>query len=48
MDLGKVYFFTATIRNWYPLLEKKEFKDILIIAHVSVFTHVFISSKFML
>jgi len=30
MDLGKVYFFTATIKDWYPLLDKKGFKDILI------------------
>ncbi|WP_420317809.1 hypothetical protein [Ekhidna sp.] len=29
-EIGKIYFWTATINNWIPLLESKEFKTILI------------------
>ncbi|PZX55546.1 transposase [Algoriphagus chordae] len=30
MELNRVYFFTATIRHWIPLLEKDGFKEILL------------------
>ncbi|TFV94458.1 transposase [Algoriphagus kandeliae] len=30
MELNRVYFFTATIKNWYPLLEREGFMKILI------------------
>lgn len=30
MEKGKIYFFTATINNWLPVLEKTEYKEIII------------------
>jgi REP element-mobilizing transposase RayT len=30
MDIGKLYFWTATINNWYKLLEEDELKEIVI------------------
>ncbi|MHA7130134.1 transposase [Algoriphagus namhaensis] len=30
MELNKVYFFTATIKNWIPLLIKTEYKVIIL------------------
>lgn len=30
MEFDKIYFFTATIHNWIPLLLKDSFKDIII------------------
>ncbi len=30
MDIGKVYFWTATINNWHKLLEKDELKEVII------------------
>jgi REP element-mobilizing transposase RayT len=30
MELQKLYFFTATIKDWIPLLEKKDFKQIIL------------------
>jgi hypothetical protein len=30
MELEKVYFFTATIHNWLPLLRKDSYKEIII------------------
>ncbi len=29
MELNKLYFFTATIKDWIPLLEKEAFKEII-------------------
>ena len=29
MDLRKTYFFTATLLNWYPLLQDNTYKDII-------------------
>ncbi len=30
MEFEKIYFFTATIHNWLPLLKKESFKEIII------------------
>lgn len=30
MELEKLYFFTATIKDWIPLFEKREFKQIIL------------------
>ncbi len=30
IDKGEIYFWTATINNWYRLLEKDEYKDVII------------------
>jgi REP element-mobilizing transposase RayT len=30
MEFGKLYFFTATIKDWIPLFEKREFKQIIL------------------
>ena len=30
MELGEIYFWTATINNWQTLLDQDEFKDIVI------------------
>ena len=30
MELDKIYFFTATIKDWIPLLDKKEYKEIVL------------------
>jgi putative transposase len=30
IEQGDVYFWTATINNWYRLLEKDEYKDVII------------------
>lgn len=30
MDLNKLYFFTSTIKDWIPLLEKKEYKKMVL------------------
>ncbi len=30
MDIGKLYFWTATINNWYKLLEEDVLKDVVI------------------
>lgn len=30
MDFGKIYFFTATIKGWFPLLEMKGLKEIIL------------------
>ncbi len=30
MELNKIYFFTATIHKWIPLLKEDSFKDIII------------------
>src|SRR5205085_8496062 len=30
IDIGEIYFWTATINNWRCLLEKDEYKDVII------------------
>ena len=30
MELEKLYFFTATIKDWIPLFDKREFKQIIL------------------
>jgi putative transposase len=30
MEFGRIYFFTATIHNWFPLLIDESFKEIII------------------
>jgi hypothetical protein len=30
MEFGRIYFFTATIHKWIPLLEEDSFKEIII------------------
>ena len=30
MQLGRLYFFTATIHDWIPLLGKRDFKEIIL------------------
>ncbi len=30
MDIGKLYFWTATINNWYKLLEEDELKQVVV------------------
>lgn len=30
MEIGKQYFWTATINNWYKLLEQDELKQVII------------------
>lgn len=30
MEFGKLYFFTATMKDWIPLFEKREFKQIIL------------------
>jgi putative transposase len=30
MELDKIYFYTATIKGWLPLLSKDEYKDIIV------------------
>ncbi|HYM93933.1 MAG TPA: hypothetical protein VET23_07330, partial [Chitinophagaceae bacterium] len=30
VDKGEIYFWTATINNWFHLLEKDEYKDVII------------------
>ena len=30
MDIGKLYFWTATINNWNKLLEEDELKEVII------------------
>jgi REP element-mobilizing transposase RayT len=30
IEHGDIYFWTATINNWYKLLEKDEYKDVII------------------
>ncbi len=30
MDIGKLYFWTATINNWYKLLEEDVLKEVVI------------------
>lgn len=32
MELGRIYFFTATIHNWLPLLNKDSYKEIIILS----------------
>jgi putative transposase len=30
IEYGDIYFWTATINKWYHLLEKDEYKDVII------------------
>ena len=30
MEIGELFFFTATIHNWLPLLQNKPYKDVII------------------
>ncbi len=30
MEIGQVYFWTATINSWYHLLEDDKFKEVVI------------------
>jgi len=30
MELNKLYFFTATLKDWIPLFENKDYKEILV------------------
>ncbi len=30
MDIGKLYFWTATVNNWYKLLEEDQLKEVII------------------
>jgi putative transposase len=54
IDIGEIYFWTATINSWQRLLEKGEYKDVIIdslqylsdAGKIDVFGFVFIPNHF--